>query len=76
MPPFGGHVWVDRGDVVAEISRIKKCISIRGFTKFSFKVAWSLQFMGYLRILSLKFQKARTKIELVLSLPWWLSQFS
>ena len=30
----------------------------------------------YLRTLSLKIQKARTKIEAVLSLPWWLSQFS
>ena len=32
--------------------------------------------MGYLRTLSLKFQKTRTKIEVVLTLPCWLSQFS
>ena len=36
---------------------------IRGFTKFGIKVAWSLQFLGYLRTLSLKFQKARTKMK-------------
>ena len=40
------------------------------------KVLWSLQFLAYFRTLSLKFQKARTKIEVVLSLPCWLSQFS
>ena len=49
---------------------------IRGFTKFGIKVAWRLQFLEYLRALSLKFQKARTKIEVVLALPCWLSQFS
>jgi hypothetical protein len=32
-------------------------------------VAWSLQFLGYLRTLSLKFQKARTK-------TCWLSQLN
>ena len=40
------------------------------------KVLWRLKFLGYLRTLSLKFQKARTKIEVVLTLPCWLSQFS
>ena len=49
---------------------------IRGFTKFGIKVALSLQFLGYLRTLSLKFQKAWTKIEVFLALPCWLSQFS
>ena len=33
-------------------------------------------FLEYLRTLHLKFQKAWTKIEVVLSLPCWLSQFS
>ena len=42
----------------------------------SIKVAWSLQFLGYFRTLNLKFQKARTKIEVFLALPCWLSQFS
>ena len=51
-------------------------VYFRGFTKFCIKVAWSLQFLGYLRTLSLKFQKARTKIEVVLSLPWWLPQLN
>ena len=37
-------------------------VQFRGFTKFGIKVAWSLQFLGYLRTLSLKFQKAGTKI--------------
>ena len=32
-------------------------------------MAWSLQFLGYLRTLSLKFQKATSKIEIFLSLP-------
>ena len=40
------------------------------------KVLWSLQFVGYLRTLSLKFQKTTSKIEVVLALPCWLSQFS
>ena len=38
------------------------------------KLLWRLQFLEYLRTLSLKFQKARTKIEVVLSLPCWLCQ--
>ena len=40
------------------------------------KVYWRLQFLEYLRTLSLKFQKARTKIEGVLTLPCWLSQLN
>ena len=40
------------------------------------KIYWLIQFLEYLRTLSLKFQKARTKIEVVLSLPCWLSQSS
>ena len=39
-------------------------------------MAWSLQFFGCLRTLSLKFQKARAKIEVYLSLPCWLSQLN
>ena len=50
-------------------------IYIRGFTKFGIKVLWRLQFLKYLRTLRLKFQKARIKIEVVLSLPCWLSQY-
>ena len=38
------------------------------------KIYWLIQFLGYLRTLSLKFQKARTKIEVVLTLHCWLSQ--
>ena len=49
---------------------------IRGFTKFGIKLLWRLQFMEYLKTLRLKFQKARTKIEVVLSLPCWLSQLN
>ena len=49
---------------------------VRGFTKFSIKVLWRLQFLEYLRTLSLKFQKTRTKIKVVLSVPCRLSQFS
>ena len=53
-----------------------KRVQFRGFTKFGIKVLWRLQFLEYLGTLCLKFQKARTKIEVVLSLPCWLSQFS
>ena len=51
-------------------------IFIRCFTKFGIKVAWSLQFLGYLRTLHLKFQKARTKTGVFLGLPFWLSQLN
>ena len=44
-------------------------VYIRGFTKFGIKVLWRLQFFIGYRTLDLKFQKARTKIEVVLSLP-------
>ena len=44
--------------------------------KFGIKVYWRLQFFEYQGTLSLKFQKARTKIEVVLSLPSWLSQLN
>jgi hypothetical protein len=47
---------------------------IRVIQKFGIKVYWRLQFSEYLGTLSLKFQKARTKTEVVLSLPSWLSQ--
>ena len=43
-------------------------IQFRGFTKFGIKVLWRLQFFIGYRTLSLKSQKARTKIEVVLSL--------
>ena len=36
----------------------------RGFTKFGIKVLWRLQFLEYLRTLSLKFQKAWIKLKL------------
>ena len=49
---------------------------IMGLTKFKITVACGLKFHWYLRTLSLKFQKARTKIEVFRSLPCWLSQFS
>ena len=65
---------------------IKDILSLKGFwcplgdTGFcrlqGIKVLWSLQFLGYFRTLSLKFQKATSKIEVVLALPCWLSQFS
>ena len=48
----------------------------RGCHTSATKIYWLIQILGYLRTLSLKFQKARTKIEVVLTLPCWLSQFS
>ena len=48
----------------------------RGFTKFGIKVLLRLQVLVYLRTLHLKFRKAWTKIEVVLSLPCWLSQLN
>ena len=38
---------------------------VRGFTNFEITVACGLKFHWYLRTLSLKFQKARTKIEVL-----------
>ena len=54
----------------------ERYIIIRGFTKFGIKVSRRLQFLEYLRTLHLKFQKARTKTEVVLSLPCWLAQLN
>ena len=66
--------------IISDLERLshsKKTISVicafRGFTKFGIELAWRLQFLQYLRTLSLEFQKARTKIEVVLALPCWLS---
>ena len=64
------------GGYVLKLNFWHPLIYIRGCQKFGIKVYWRLQFLGYLRTLSLKLQKARTKIEVVLSLPCWLSQFS
>ena len=52
-------------------------LGVSGFFRLQgIKVLWGLQFLEYLRTLSFKFLKARTKIEVVLSLPCWLFQFS
>ena len=55
-------------------------VCILGHTGFfrlqDIKVLWCLQLLGYLRTLSLKFQRATSKIEVVLALPYWLSQLS
>ena len=52
-------------------------IGVSGFFRLQgIKVLWGLQFLEYLRTLSFKFQKATSKIEVVLALPCWLSQFS
>ena len=57
------RVWLHQLGLILSI------IYIRWLRIFlDFKVLCSLQFLGYLRTLSLKFQKARTKIEVVLSL--------
>ena len=58
------------------VRREKVSVCTRGFTKFGIKVLWRLQFFIGYRTLDLKFQKARTKIEVVLSLPSWLSQLN
>ena len=54
------------------------CVSvfIRGCQKFGIKIYWRLKSLKYFRTLHLKFQKALTKIEVVLSLPSWLSQLN
>ena len=62
--------------ILNTICSVYLCTYIRGFTKFGIKVLWRLQCLEYLRTLRLKFQKARTKIEVVLSLPCWLSQLN
>ena len=58
------------------VNRAAHSTHIRGFTKFGIKVLWKLQFLIGYRTLNLKFQKTRTKIEVVLSLPSWLSQLN
>ena len=48
-------------------------ISLLGVSpNFEITVACGLKFHGYLKTLSLKIQKARTKIEVFLTLPCWL----
>ena len=49
-----------------------QCIR-KSFTNLGITVACGLKFHRYLRTLSLKFQKARSKTEVFLSLPCWLS---
>ena len=79
FPPFLAGMciffirWPMRED---SIQKYLCSMYIRGFTKFGIKVLWRLQILGYFRTLHLKFQKTRTKIEVVLTLPCWLSQFS
>ena len=53
-----------------------KLVDTRFVRLQAIKVLWNLQFLGYLRTLSLKFQKATSKIEVVLALPCWLSQLN
>jgi hypothetical protein len=54
-----------------------QCTISRGVRpNFEITVAFGLKFHWYLRTLSLKFQKARTKIEVFLSLPCWQSQLN
>ena len=67
-----GIIYHCRIDVAAMCTH--ESLYIRGCQKFGIKVYWRLQFLEYLRTLSLKFQNARTKIEVVLTLPCWLSQ--
>ena len=69
----GQHCQMSRS-VQLEAVYLEALLYIRGFTKFGFKVLWRLQFLEYLRTLSLKSQKAKSKIEVFLSLPCWLSQ--
>ena len=47
---------------------------IRGCHAHATEIYWLIQFLEYLRTLSLKFQKAWTKIEVVVGLPCWLSK--
>ena len=55
---------------------VRQNMYTRGCHTFATKIYLLIQFLEYLRTLSLKFQKARTKIEVVLALPCWLSQFN
>ena len=52
------------------------CILSYLFRLQGIKIYWLIHFLEYLRTLSLKFQKATSKIKVFLSLPCWLSQFS
>ena len=72
MPSLGVHsLWFTHLRILVSSIRNRY---IRVFTKFGIELLWRLQFLEYLRTLHLKFQKARIQIEVVLSLPGWLSQ--
>ena len=68
-----GRTYGDNGNL-SPLTFVR--VYIRGFTKSGIKVLGKLRFLEYLRTLCLKFQTARTKIEVVLSLPCWLSQLN
>ena len=69
--------WVKKPMATCTNSQGPVYLGDTGFFRLQgIKVFWSLQFLGYLRTLSLKFQKASSKIKVVLALPGWLSQFS
>ena len=66
--PTSGNRLQLLGKVARITPKLLRYINNRGFTKFGIKVLWRLQFFIGYRTLNLKFQKARTKIEVVLSL--------
>ena len=70
------HIFWEGYKILRNLHLTFDCSYCRGCQKFGIKGYWKLQFLGYLRTLSLKLQKARTKIEVVLTLPCWLSQLS
>ena len=73
MSVRGGNQWIlgllSNLVFIHRANQFYRYIQFRGFsfTKFGIKALWRLQLLKYMRTLNLKFQKARTKIEVVLS---------
>ena len=64
-------IKVSRGPMRHEYSeRLAYAHIYRVSQKFGIKVYWRLQFLGYLRTLSLKFQKARTNFSFAETATW------
>ena len=79
---FFGHYWTIQTSVHPEQGFLRICSFIRIFfpnlklPKSTYFKICTMYLRGCQKFLSLKFQKARTKIEVALTLPCWLSQLN
>ena len=72
-PKFSVTKYLSIWDITKNLDKREP---IRGCQKFGIKIYWRLQFLEYMRTLNSKFRKDRTKIEVALTLPCWLSQIN